>query len=478
MDAIAKAFNQLSKSKRFDLSSLQFRLTFFITVASLLGLGGLTLWTGWKTQQMIFDTHGNDIESVVARLPHDPLVRSSPSMSPQDMQTLVVRWSARDRWVWIKQPDGVVVAQSRPLPKVALYAGLLALDGTSSSPRIDLVEGRYIIWCSGSLPVNNQLDQVYVARDVTSDYTMMAGLTRSLWMSTLLALAVLTVVIAWLIGRSLRPLRETKFALNHAVNNPDDAWLDPSQMPGEVKEMAQTWNHLLDRLSKTGEQQRQFTNGVSHELRTPLSVVYGYLQSTLKRGSNLTPQQQQALQIAASETERTIQLLQDLLDLARAECGTAQLDLKPIALNDVVAGIPGMADTPGAHAIGLDLTDEPLVVMGDRHYLSHVLMHLVKNAIQASPEHQPITLRLYRSRNQATIQVCDRGCGISLEHQGRIFDPFYRVDPSRARATGGVGLGLAIAKALVQNMGGTLTLESEPNVGSTFSIALPLMAVT
>jgi signal transduction histidine kinase len=116
----------------------------------------------------------------------------------------------------------------------------------------------------------------------------------------------------------------------------------------------------------------------------------------------------------------------------------------------------------------------PIIVMGDRTHLTQVLIHLIDNAIHYSYSEQPITIKLNQSKQQATIQVCDRGCGIPSSQQGRIFEPFYRVDQSRSKTTGGSGLGLAIAKSLVVRMGGQISVWSEPGQGSTFTVTLPL----
>jgi signal transduction histidine kinase len=103
-----------------------------------------------------------------------------------------------------------------------------------------------------------------------------------------------------------------------------------------------------------------------------------------------------------------------------------------------------------------------------------VLTQLIDNAAKYSDAIEPITLKLSQTDRWAVIQLCDKGCGIALADQRSIFEPFHRVDPSRARSTGGVGLGLSIVKSLVEGMEGQVTVQSTPGIGSTFSITLPL----
>jgi signal transduction histidine kinase len=229
---------------------------------------------------------------------------------------------------------------------------------------------------------------------------------------------------------------------------------------------------MLARLSQAWEQERQFLSNASHELRTPLTIVQGYLQSVLRRGTNLTPSQREALLTAAEEADRIIRLLQDLLDLARADGGHMHLNIESLVLNDLVAEVAGMAQQYSDRAIVIEAGVGVIEVMADRNRLKQVLLNLIDNALKYSDSSQAVTLKLDQLGQQVIIQVCDKGCGIPLSHQTRIFERFYRVDEARARATGGYGLGLSIVKTLVETMGGSVKVRSKLGEGSTFTVTL------
>ncbi|GAB1541787.1 hypothetical protein NUACC21_44600 [Scytonema sp. NUACC21] len=248
-----------------------------------------------------------------------------------------------------------------------------------------------------------------------------------------------------------------------------------SWTPSEVKALAQTWNELLIRLSEVKAQQQQFTNDLAHELRTPLSMVYAYLQRTLQRSQNLPAPQKEALEMAFSDAERMIYILQDLLELARAGNSALPLQTEPLILNDVIADMVQMTEKFDHRAIQLKVASFPIKVKAERNQLMQVLNHLIDNAFQYSDVDKPVTMQLAQVDNWAVIQVSDKGCGIPLSEQSRIFEPFYRVDPSRTRLTGGTGLGLSIVKRLVERMGGKVEIWSEPGHGSTFILRLPAL---
>jgi hypothetical protein len=468
--------NLLAKLKcswqRIDPSSLQFRLTIGVTLVSLLGLGGLATWTSWKTQQLMFGVHRQSLDTITQQLPLEAETIAPPTMPAEErLQLLLDRWSSEEMWLWAMLDNGEVIF-SDDFPDPQMQPVLLSLAQVPNRPQILEVDGRHLVLCKVSVVLPDATSDVVIAKDVTDDYIMLLTLTRNLGIGTVTAIALLTSASTVFIWRSLHPLRQTRLACTQAISSPTQGRLDPALAPGEMKHLAETWNQLLDRIAETGEQQRQFTSGVSHELRTPLSIVYGYLQVTLRRGSNLTPQQREALQIATAETEHTIRLLQDLLDLARADGGGAQIKLETVVLKEVVDELISMSDRYRQRRLEIRVPDGSVAALADRYFLNQALGHLFNNACQFSDPSTPIQVTITQTETMAQIAIRDQGSGIPADQQSRVFEPFYRVDPSRTRTTGGVGVGLAIARALIRGMGGQITLTSVPGEGSTFTIHL------
>jgi signal transduction histidine kinase len=229
-------------------------------------------------------------------------------------------------------------------------------------------------------------------------------------------------------------------------------------------------------IAEVQAQQRQLISNISHELRTPLTLVYGYMQSIYRRRENLTDLQKSALEVAIFEMKHTIDLLQESLDLARLDNHSIALSLTSVQLNilvsDLVLEAIATLEKVGQGEIQKIIVEGEMniSVWADGDYLKQVLSRLIDNAIRYSDT--VVTIKLEKLDNYISISICDRGCGISAQDQLHIFDPFFRVDRSRNRLTGGVGLGLAIAKVLVEEMGGTLTVSSEIGLGSIFKVML------
>ncbi len=239
-------------------------------------------------------------------------------------------------------------------------------------------------------------------------------------------------------------------------------------------------SELMISLSQAQRQQRQLIGNFSHELRTPLTLIYGYMQSIRRRDRNLTGLQREALQIAIFEIEKTIDLMKVTFDLARLDSGSLCFSFTLVYLADVVseaiAAIQSNSQVKSQvnnqiNEREINIEGElKISVLADGEQLKQVLIKLIDNAIRYSDAE--ITVKLERSENYATISVCDRGCGIPISDLPHIFSPFFRVDRSRNRGTGGVGLGLAIAKILVEGMGGILSVDSQIGEGSIFKVML------
>ncbi|ABA20237.1 Periplasmic Sensor Signal Transduction Histidine Kinase [Trichormus variabilis ATCC 29413] len=460
-----------------DPFSLQLRLTVGMASFSALVLGSLATWTSWKMQQILIDSRKHEVEQIAKRLPQDLQIYSRMMQPEMSLQKAINNFANTNTLIWFKNSNNEILSKTENLDLLpdSLVAKLMKLTQMPIKAQVYQIDPSYFVVCGTSIKVQGKLlGELFVVKDITREQTMFVAMVRNLGITSILAIIILTVAIAFYIRRSLQPLRQ--LSQMTAVISAEDlgqAQLYLDNAPSEVKELAQTLTMLLSRLAQSWEQEREFVSNVSHELRTPLTIVYGYLQSVLRRQNNLTPLQQEALEIAASEAERTIRLLQDLLDLARADSGYLYFQMKTYVLNDIVAEIVVMAEKYSDRLITIESTISPIEVKVDYSRFKQVLLNLIDNAVKYSEADTPITFKLDQLQDTAIIQVCDQGYGIPLQHQARIFERFYRIDESRSQATGGCGLGLSIVKTLVEGMGGSVSVQSKLGEGSIFTIILP-----
>jgi signal transduction histidine kinase len=467
-----------------DLHSLRWRLTVEIAIALVLALGIVTVWNSWQMQRILITTHTQNIAQIANRFPHDVEIYREMLPIETSIQKAINNVINPQLLLWVRDTDGKLVAHSSNFqPELPTNQELITFASMPHQPeiyrladsRVNGMSERYVVLCEGNIVIKgNKIGTVYLAQDVTADRQQ---LITTIFLSIgvcLLVLLLVLLAIGWRIRHSLISLNQ----MNTMIGSLDLTRLPGVQLqlrnpPSEVQALAQTFNMILAELSESWEHQRQLVSNVSHELRTPLTIVLGYLQSLLRRSNNLTEYQQEALTTAASETERTVRLLQDLLDLARADSGYLHFYLEPLILDDLIVEVAAIARQVSNRNITVN-ADRMVRATADRDRLKQVLINLINNAIKYSPDDQTIVLNVFYQDRIPTMEVCDRGIGIPLQDHYRVFERFYRVDEARSRSTGGHGLGLAISKALVEGMGGKLTLKSQLQEGSTFSITLPL----
>jgi signal transduction histidine kinase len=306
----------------------------------------------------------------------------------------------------------------------------------------------------------------------------------------LVAALLLILLGALYINRAVAgPVREAAEAAEHIAGGDFSERLR-TDGPGEVGQLEQAFNSMAASLERSladleernqtlveSEQTKsELVSNVSHELRTPLASVLGF--SSLMLDRELPPEEMRRyLEVIRTEARRLAELLNDLLDIQRIEQGSIELKLDEVDLNDLLAAQVTLYSAQSAdHELRLDASEEPVFVYGDRDRLAQVIGNLLSNAIKYSPEGGAVEVSASLVGDEAWIWVRDEGLGIPAEHQPRIFTKFFRGDAGRARGISGTGLGLVLARQIVEAHGGEIGFESEDGRGSTFWLQLPAAA--
>ena len=297
---------------------------------------------------------------------------------------------------------------------------------------------------------------------------------------SVLVLAALAAASWWLIKRDLRPLEHMTETADAIAAGDLSQRVEPAEPRTEVGRLGLSLNAMLVQIEQafaeraaTEDKLRRFLADASHELRTPLTSIRGYAE-LFDRGAKEDPEDlATAMRRIEEESKRMGVMVEELLVLARLGEGR-QPEREPVDLTRIVSD--AVADARAAapdRKISLDPADGT-IVMGDDHQLRQVLANLLANAREHTPAGTPVHVTLTAADGQAVLAVADEGPGLPAGEADKVFEPFYRADPSRTRDTGGAGLGLAIVAAIVEAHGGTVAAASEPNVGATFTVRLPI----
>ena len=344
---------------------------------------------------------------------------------------------------------------------------------------------------STPLKINNQtIGAVQIILLMGSVNNTLNQVGRYLILGTALSLAIAAIIGAFLARRGLAPI-DTITSIATEITHTQDLGqrLDVPEDFSEVGRLAATFNAMLNQIQQLFQSQEQLVGDVSHELRTPLTTIQGntellrrMIEAKLSSGTEddvLIQLLRETLSEVESETDRMGKMISDLLLLAQADSGALQLQREPVEMDTLLLEVyrqtrrvAELRKGPGALQVRLGSEDQALV-HGDYDRLRQMFLNLAENAIKYTPAGGTITLGLKNQAEWVQIYVQDDGIGISAEEQDKIFSRFYRTDKARSRELGGSGLGLGIVQWIAQAHDGKITVESEAQVGSTFTVWLP-----
>ena len=303
---------------------------------------------------------------------------------------------------------------------------------------------------------------------------------RASFNEALMYAIIAAMVVAILLGlffsrRVVAPVRAMSVATQRIADGQYDERIDVKGKD-ELAQLAAHFNQMAEKLDQVESMRRRLIGDVSHELRTPLTVIKGSVEGLM---DGILPANEETYQQIYKETDRIYHLVDDLQELSRVEARAYQLDIRPLDVSSLIKTVAKrLTPTADAKRISLTFSLPPglLHVLADEGRTIQILTNLVGNALKYTPEDGTVDVSAKRLNGDVHISVHDTGIGIPPEHLKHIFDRFYRVDKSRSRQSGGgSGIGLTIARFLVEAHGGRIWAESTgEGEGSTFNFTLPV----
>ena len=351
------------------------------------------------------------------------------------------------------------------------------LRATSEAGRIEdrRMEGKRFRFLNSAIDAHGRTFLVQLGTPIGEIYETLEAFRQYLMWLAPLVLLISAVGGNWLSHRALTPvdaLTRTARTINvgslgRRLETPDTG--------DELQRLSETLNEMLARIESSVQRITEFTADASHELRTPVALIRAEAEVAL--GRDRTDQEyRSALQHVLAESERMTRMLEQLLSLVRADSGSEtirRVDLDVTALTrEALDTWRKIAVSHGLH-LSYVIPAAPVFVLGDSLALRRVLDILLDNSVKYSATPGEIALTVEPAPGQVLLRVRDNGPGVPEDEQAKIFERFYRVDKARSRQMGGAGLGLSIARWIVQQHGGTITVESAPDQGAEFTVRLP-----
>jgi len=395
-----------------------------------------------------------DVAGVLA----NEVAAEAPVLVRQASGPVLFRSEGFPRLDWASERGAAAAVRDRtPLVTVADISGAPLRVATTVVPRPG-AESLIVQWAASLAPVRRKL----------------VRLALGMVLSIVVVLVLASYGSAFTARRALAPVDEIVRRVQLIQATHIKERLEARTGSDEIDGLATTLNEMLDRIEGSLRSARRFAADASHELQTPLAAMRGAAEICLRADRPPTEYRTLAADLLA-ETERLSTLVRDLRLLALAEQGQILEEVEAVDLAGLVSECCEIASATAEEKqvlVETFMRGRPMV-LGSPLHLRRVVLNLLQNAIRYSPAASRVVVTVARPHGHAMLMVVDHGCGIDAEDLPHIFEPFYRADPARARATGGSGLGLAIVEQIVRLHGGTIKVASVPGRGSVFAVYLP-----
>jgi heavy metal sensor kinase len=458
--------------------SIGFRLSawYFAVFACGLVAFGITAWFGMRAS--VF--HANDDEL------RDRVRGVSQFMENQisSLSILEIRDEFREHSVLgpggdlfqVCDEQGQWLYRSVPLENASVG---IALPASLPTPQFqDLrVEQHRLRFYSQRIIVNGKAYTVQVASLMNEAYEALDRFRLMLLLTTPLLLILASVGGYWLSSRALAPVDGiSRAAQRISIENLDER-LSVPETGDQLQRLSITLNDMLSRLAMSVRQMKQFTADASHELRAPVSLIRTTAEVAVQKRDRTADEYLQALDEILEESERTSQVVDSLMLLARADSRKEAIELSVADMCTIVRGAAEQGEKLSkirGLRFSAQVPNEPIRIKADAESLRRAFLILIDNAAKYTPSEGFISVSVEAQGGFARASVSDTGFGIARDDLAHVFDRFWRADKARSREQGGAGLGLSIAKWIVEMHHGTIGVESEIGKGSTFWVRVPL----
>ncbi len=341
-------------------------------------------------------------------------------------------------------------------------------------PRISLLNKGYLV-SSRDIQTDNGIYKLLIFYSATPFIERIVTIIPPISLVLCFGALMILILGRMKLGKTLAPINEMNRTTRKITAENLDLRLDVSGAEYELKELAKTTNEMIDSFQEAYEKQERFVSDVSHELRTPISVISGYGNMLKRWGKKDEEILDESVDSIIFEAENMKNLVNRLLFLAKYDKKKINYNFDKVNLTDSVNLIIKDFTVTHPDITFINNIEENIYINADEFRIIEVIRIIIDNAIKYSSNNITLKINLQSKDNNAILSIKDNGMGIKEEDLKNIFDRFYRTDKSRNKETGGMGLGLSIAKSIILDHKGKIRVRTKENVGSEFIIILPLL---
>lgn len=465
--------------------SLATRLTFFISLATIASFFAFT-WIMIQSVKVHFAEQDiNDLTEISATLERI----LTPSDEPESRRLEILKNVAAgysNVIISLEDANQQALFHSPHVPDIRQFLARATPDKTVPGGNIYLINGpsmqmaghgTHSTWRMIRLPVGPLAEgkpayTLYLALSIDFHLHYINDLKNKLIMTASIISMLIILIVLFAVYKGHEPIRSVSRQIQNITSKDLDVRLDPQSVPIELERLVLSFNHMIERIEDVFTRQSNFSADIAHEIRTPITNLVTQTEIVLSQPRS-QKELEEVLYSSLEEFSHMAKMVSDMLFLAQADNNQLIPEKKALNLADEVSKVFDFFEALAEdREVGLHFEGSPCLVSGDPGMLRRAISNLLSNAMRYTPPGQSITVRLKEANDQVHVIIENPGTPISAEHLPRLFDRFYRVDPSRQRKGEGSGIGLAIVKSIVTAHHGNVSVTSDAHV-TRFILSLP-----
>ncbi|QZY56400.1 ATP-binding protein [Crassaminicella profunda] len=453
------------KNKRISIS---FKLTAIYAVILSLILIIISMMSNWQVKRILVQQTKEELQKTYQ------LVEAYIQEGKPINEDLFKEINFNNIYLKIYNENGVILESKYKAVDQEIYNQVEGGGGNWDNYEWEDIDQVDVFYMHKELSKDTKLYSMLLVKNIEEQDHFVQILDNNLMMMNIVGVIIAILSGIYLSKKLLFPIKKITNAAKEISVYDLNSRIDIGGPDDELKELACTFNDMIGRLQESFERQKQFVSDASHELRTPIAVIQGYINLLDRWGKDDREVLEESIDAIKSETENMKRLLEQLLFLARGDNESYKLEKQEFRLSELIEDI--IKETKlidQIHEIEC-FVDQDTWIYADSKLIKQMLRILMDNSIKFTPVNGKIRIASEKYNNHVVIRVEDSGIGIPKEDIPYIFDRFYRSDKSRTKATGGAGLGLSIAKWIVESHNGNIEVESQLEKGTKMIVKLPI----
>lgn len=456
----------------FNSFSLKIKLTLVFTLLIFILVTGVTLFSYWMLTHLNYHAEYAFVSAEIATMKYY-INKKNELAIQQEIKEVKEKKYPYEYYIRVYQPLSNKLLETKGMSAiVSLHQPNHKTYWPNKTQRVLTIQNHYYLLMESYIPVKNTAWFVQILLDISYPHYLIQAYQKYL-LGALLISAFLSIALGYFImKRSMRSLRDLTTVARTITSHSLNQRINPEELPKELTDLGLAFNQMLERIEESFLRQKQFSADLAHELRTPINNLMGTTEVALMQLPS-DASYRELLESNLEDLKSIAKLIECLLFLAQAENARLCIEKNNVEVHQEIGKLIDYFEAWASEKqIGIHIRGQTSII-ANKELFGRLMSNILINSLNNTQSGGQVHFNLSESASNVQIEIKDTGIGIAEEHLSRLFDRFYRIDQARSKKNGGFGLGLAIAKSIMDLHNGSITIYSQVGIGTRVCLQFP-----